>query len=233
MIRLIPMTEEQYTRWIAGAIVGYAEEHVRSGGWAEGEAVERATEETHQLLPNGLQTKNHYFFLAHDDELGSVGIVWYAIMDEEGKSAFLYDIEIQEQYRSRGFGTQTLQALEEAVRPLGVRRIKLHVFGHNEGAFRLYRRLGFVPTNISMIKVLATKISGEVGEPPPQVLVCKRARLCVRHSTIGASPTPIGPFILSTFLVFASHVARQGGSASGVAHLRHLARCPPLDSGLT
>ncbi len=128
------------------------------------EAVERATEKTHQLLPNGLQTKNHYFFSAHDDELGSVGIVWYAIMDEgEGKSAFIYDIEIQEQYRSRGFGTQTLHALEEAVRPLGVRRIKLHVFGHNEGAFRLYRRLGFVPTNISMVKVLATKISGEGG----------------------------------------------------------------------
>ena len=47
-----------------------------------------------------------------------------------------------------------MTALEETVRALGLDEIRLHVFGHNGAARALYRKLGFVETNVMMAKQL-------------------------------------------------------------------------------
>lgn len=37
---------------------------------------------------------------------------------------------------------------------IGLKSIRLHVFGHNKIARRLYEKLGYIETNIKMKKVL-------------------------------------------------------------------------------
>lgn len=68
--------------------------------------------------------------------------------------AFIYDIRMNEDVRSKRYGTQTLKALEEDAKGRGMTSISLHVFNHNEGAFLLYQRVGYRITNILMAKAL-------------------------------------------------------------------------------
>ena len=44
--------------------------------------------------------------------------------------------------------------LEDWCRSNGFTSIGLHVFGHNTGAWQLYKRMGYVETNVSMEKQL-------------------------------------------------------------------------------
>lgn len=46
-------------------------------------------------------------------------------------------------YRGRGVGTQLMQAAEDYAKRHGVRRLELEVFGKNEGAIGLFKRLGY------------------------------------------------------------------------------------------
>jgi RimJ/RimL family protein N-acetyltransferase len=46
-------------------------------------------------------------------------------------------------YRRRGVGTALLQAAVEWARAVGVSKLELHVFPHNEGAIALYEKFGF------------------------------------------------------------------------------------------
>ena len=46
-------------------------------------------------------------------------------------------------YRRRGIGRALMEAAEEWARDVGVRKIELHVFPHNEAALALYDRLGY------------------------------------------------------------------------------------------
>jgi len=68
----------------------------------------------------------------------------------------VYDIVIQQEYRRRGHAMRALQALEVEASLLGLAGAALQVFGYNEGAIALYRKLGFEPTNINMYKALPT-----------------------------------------------------------------------------
>lgn len=48
-----------------------------------------------------------------------------------------------------------MRLLEDQVRQVGLRRIGLHVFGHNAAAQALYRKVGYEVTNINMAKNVA------------------------------------------------------------------------------
>ena len=66
----------------------------------------------------------------------------------------IYDFLIYEEHRRKGYGKQTLVALEEKVKELGIETIALHVFGHNQAAIDLYQKTGYKMTNIQMQKKL-------------------------------------------------------------------------------
>lgn len=74
-------------------------------------------------------------------------------MERNGsRFAFIMDILIFEKYQGRGYGKETMAALDDEVRKLGLKQISLHVFGHNERAFRLYQKMGYEVTDIQMTK---------------------------------------------------------------------------------
>lgn len=154
MVDLKPMSEADFAAYIKVLVPDYAQERVKTGRWTAEESLTAAQAEFAQLLPNGLATENHYFFIIFaTEERESVGTLWFA--RQKGK-AFIYDIVIYEPFRRRGYATLTFRALENKVRQLGLSTISLHVLGYNHAARALYQKLGFIETNVMMSKTLDT-----------------------------------------------------------------------------
>jgi len=158
MVRLQPMTQEEYEDWRSLSIQDYARENVAAGRWSEGEAKSKAEREFASLLPNGRATEGHYVCCIVDENASEkVGMIWYALRQESGsRFVFVYDLRIHEEHRRRGYGTAALKRLEEETRGLGLDVISLHVFGHNKGARDLYRRAGYEEKSVLMSKKLST-----------------------------------------------------------------------------
>lgn len=151
-ITLTPMTEPDFQAYIAKAIQGYAREKIQAGNWTQDEAPERLRNQLESLLPQGIQTPNNYFFSLRDENGEKVGILWYASRPKQPGLAFIYDFEIYPPFRRRGFASQAIIALEQEAKSRGLKRIELHVFGHNTAARALYNKMGFVETNVMMTK---------------------------------------------------------------------------------
>jgi RimJ/RimL family protein N-acetyltransferase len=147
------MSPERYVTWHAYAVAGYAEENVKSGRWTEDEALSKSEADFQALLPDGLDTAGHELWSVVDTAGDEVGILWIAT-DRRPAYAFIYDIEMNPDRRGEGFGTAALLALDDWCRSNGITTIGLHVFGHNQGAWRLYQRMGYVETSVQMEKHL-------------------------------------------------------------------------------
>jgi len=153
MVRLTPMSEEEFRAFEAASIPNYAEENVRSGRWTPAEAPARSAAEFRRLLPEGRSTVDHHFFVARDDGGQRVGEVWYARLRAEGPpTVFIYWIGVDAPFRRRGHATHMLRLVEEAARALGAAQVGLHVFGDNAGAIETYRRAGFTAVDLVMSK---------------------------------------------------------------------------------
>ncbi|MBC8352065.1 MAG: GNAT family N-acetyltransferase [Planctomycetes bacterium] len=150
------MSDEAFTSYFENAVVGYAKDNIEAGRWPQVGAYERSRADFEESLPQGLQTPNNHLFEIVSKENGtSVGVLWFAVVEQHGiKSAFVYDIEIEPQYRRKGFAEAACNALESRVRELGLTNIGLHVFGNNMGAQALYKKLGFRVTGLNMLKVV-------------------------------------------------------------------------------
>lgn len=151
MIRLIPLSEPDYINWITRAIDDYAADKVRAGNWTRDEAFRLAQEEFHRLLPNGRSTPDTYLFSMENSETrDKVGVIWLGVRDAAQRRAFIFDFQVFEPYRRRGYGLLALKALDQFAAGLGITEIGLHVFGHNLPARILYEKAGYEITNINM-----------------------------------------------------------------------------------
>ena len=152
-VALVPMTNDAYLSWRERSLREYAAEHVRSGGWTAEEAPAKADEQFRQLMPDGLTTAGQFLWTIRDGAGDDVGVLWVGTERRPGH-AFIYDIEIVDERRGQGLGSAAMLALEEWARATGIATIGLHVFGHNAGAWQLYKRLGYIETNVQMEKRL-------------------------------------------------------------------------------
>ncbi|MEY9093361.1 GNAT family N-acetyltransferase [Paenibacillus sp. RC84] len=156
MVALEPMSPEQFNEWLQLSVKEYAESKTKAGNVAVEKALEGSAREFKELLPDGLNTADSYIFNATDEESNQiVGTLWIKIRSEQ-QEVFIYGIRMSEDFRGKGFGKQTLQALEAFIKERGFPlKISLHVFGDNEIALNLYRSAGFEATNIRMSKVIS------------------------------------------------------------------------------
>jgi ribosomal protein S18 acetylase RimI-like enzyme len=155
MVRLIPMSETDFQVYLAYAINDYAQEHIKAGNWHPSDALQKSEKAYQQLLPQGLASKNQNLYSIQANETGAkVGILWFAVKEGPPLSAFIYDFRVYEEYRRRGYATQSLKAIEKKVKELGIDTISLHVFGHNQAAIALYKKMGYECTNMEMAKKL-------------------------------------------------------------------------------
>lgn len=158
VMRLAPMTEEEFAAYLARAVRSYADEHARAGDVEPEDALERAQKDYDELLPEGLRSKNQHLFTLTHETLGAIGLIWFELRERHGrKSAFLFDIAIREDLRGQGFGRRALELLDERLRELGAGSVGLSVSGYNHAARALYEKMGYQITRMGMRKELAEK----------------------------------------------------------------------------
>lgn len=152
------MTEREFEHWQEVLAAEYAAEQVSAGRWAADGAVERALAENAELLPQGVETPRMLFLSAVVDA-EPVGRAWVALDHPRGAPdcAFLYDIEIDEPHRGRGWGAQLLAAAEAAAVEAGLPKLELNVFGGNRAAISLYTRAGYDVVTQQMRKSLTPR----------------------------------------------------------------------------
>ena len=155
MSALRPMSDLEFTTWLAEAVPAYAADKVASGQWAKDAALDLSKKEHDQLLPQGLLSADNHLYSIVDAEGAAVGVLWFAVRSKfNARIAYVFDIDVWPEHQRRGHGTRAFAALESEVQRLGLAGIALHVFGHNTGARALYAKLGFQPTNISLYKAV-------------------------------------------------------------------------------
>jgi RimJ/RimL family protein N-acetyltransferase len=151
MVKLEPLQQEEFERFLEREIRNYAEDHVRNGNWSADGALERSKAEFAHYLPDGIHSKDQYLYSILDDRDEKIGVLWVQVKDQ---NAFIFDFVIDEAFRGRGYGKQALAAMDEKLKSMNVDSVALHVFGDNVAAQELYKKAGFQITGIHMKKIL-------------------------------------------------------------------------------
>jgi ribosomal protein S18 acetylase RimI-like enzyme len=150
-VTLRPMTDPEYDVWREHAIAGYAAAIGPARGLDPQAALQSASDETSKLLPDGRSTAGHLLWTARH-EGDPIGTLW--ISTGSPSAAFIFSVEVDEQYRGRGFGRSIMLAAEQECRLRGFSRLELNVFGDNHTAVALYESLGYHVTSQQMRKEL-------------------------------------------------------------------------------
>ncbi|MEK5025545.1 GNAT family N-acetyltransferase [Paenibacillus sp. FSL M7-1046] len=156
MIKLVQMDEMAFQFFWSQSTRDYAEDKIKAGAWDAETALRQSQEEMVRFLPKGLHTDGAYLYSVMETESNTqAGYIWFNVTEARtGREAFIYDIYIFEPYQGKGYGKQALLALDESAREMGVSKIGLHVFGQNNRAFELYKKMGYLVTDITMSKTL-------------------------------------------------------------------------------
>ena len=154
-LRLRPMRADEFRVYHRHSVAAYAEHMVRNVKLSPEAAQARSAAVFHDLLPEGLRTRNHRIEVAEDEHGERVGVLWFARrVTPAGDIAYLFDIEVEEAMRGRGHGRRLMELFEQEVGALGLGRIELNVFGHNDVARNLYENLGYVEMSRQLFKEL-------------------------------------------------------------------------------
>jgi RimJ/RimL family protein N-acetyltransferase len=153
-LALRPVRAEDFAAWRDTELTEYAQDISENGDTPVDAARRKAEADMTEILPQGLETPNHWMFvLEHDDE--AVGRLWLAEREIDGRRAmFIFDIHVDAGFRGRGFGRAAMQFVEREALARDIHRVELNVFGGNAVARGLYRSLGYVERSVRMAKDL-------------------------------------------------------------------------------
>lgn len=158
-LTLRPMADAEYEAFHLKLVAEYAQVNVEAGNWLEEESVEFSKKALNQLLPQGRDTPRVLLLSADNSSGEYVGYLWIGL-DRPGTSkpgAWIYDIEVAQEQRGKGYGRALLRAAEEETLKNGVPTLGLNVFGNNQVARRLYESSGYSITQIAMSKQLGVE----------------------------------------------------------------------------
>lgn len=146
-LQLRPMEEEEFVAWLPLLRDDYAEDLVRDYGMSADKARAQAVAEI-----DGQRSAGHSVFVIEVERM-PVGHLWLVERrDAYEPTLVVYDIDVDESYRGRGYGKAAMVFAEEEARRRGFTRIALHVGARNDGARNLYRSLGFEENEVAMSK---------------------------------------------------------------------------------
>ena len=147
------MDEADFGPYLDRLIRSYSVDNIRAGRWSEKEALVESRKEILRSLPAGRETANQFFFtIAAGPTEEKVGAIWLGL---EPRGGFVVDLIIFELFRRRGYAHEAMLLLEQFAREKGAGKLSLQVFGENQGARKLYAKLGYTETNVFMSKMLA------------------------------------------------------------------------------
>ncbi|MGW1883696.1 GNAT family N-acetyltransferase [Streptomyces sp. NPDC001970] len=150
-----PMTEGEFQDWLATAVDSYTREWA-TRGVPHDEARAKSEADHRDLLPDGLATRGAWIDVLVADADGTVvGHVWLAEREVRPgeRGAYVYDVEVGEPYRGRGYGRALMLLAERVARAeAGASLLGLHVFAGNAPALGLYESLGYRTSQIHYYK---------------------------------------------------------------------------------
>jgi ribosomal protein S18 acetylase RimI-like enzyme len=145
-LSLVELSPVDFARRRASLITSYACAIMTPRELTEAEAAAEAARDVAERLPRGAATRGQLMRKALVDGT-EVGWIWVSLpgpaMPEQ---AWINDVEVDPEFRSRGYAAAIITAAEAELAGLGVSRLGLNVFGDNTTAIRLYQRLGFAVT---------------------------------------------------------------------------------------
>ncbi|MDJ0520770.1 MAG: GNAT family N-acetyltransferase [Planctomycetota bacterium] len=143
-----PLTATEYDVYIDATTTMYAGEIAIAAELTGEEALALARKQIGGILTEGLATPGHDFLRVVDAEGEDAGTLWLGPRKEDPlpePTLYIYDIVVDPDRRGQGLGTAVLAWVEEEARRRDLLGISLSVVAHNEGAIRLYTRLGYEP----------------------------------------------------------------------------------------
>jgi ribosomal protein S18 acetylase RimI-like enzyme len=158
-LKLVEMDPDDFARRRGPAVATYARAIMTSRGLTAAEAAQEAERTVYDHLPRGSAARSQLLRKAMVDGT-EVGWIWVSLPGPTRPGmAWISNIEVDPDFRSRGYAAEMITATAADLIDLGVPRLALNVFGDNEIAARLYRRLGF--------EVTAQQYSRALTEIPP------------------------------------------------------------------
>lgn len=156
MLKMIPMSTADFERFRESSAADYVDQCRLTGLPSLATSQAEALASLDALLPLGAATPGHYLMLLEEQENGAgVGMIWFGeVREDDTTSAFLYDLYIDPAWRRRGFAQAALALLLEEIRLRGIASLSLNVFAGNAAAQALYRKAGFVASEITMVRSL-------------------------------------------------------------------------------
>lgn len=153
-VTLTPMDNADFVTFAERAVAEYGQGMVTAGEWDQEEASQKSRSVFEQLLPQGLLTENNQLWVIKDEDR-RVGELWVAQRHAGTRPiAFILDIYIEPGERRQGYARQSMLAAESWARQARCEEVRLHVFGRNDAARRLYEQLGYGVASLMMAKPL-------------------------------------------------------------------------------
>jgi ribosomal protein S18 acetylase RimI-like enzyme len=148
------MTEAEFASWRVEAVESFAADLARALDSPIDTARVRAAAQFEGEFAEGVTSQGHWVFVVMDADGAAVGTLWLGLHPQRPGAGFVYDLEIVERLRQRGYGRAAMLAAEEFLRAEGLTEIGLNVFGFNAPARHVYESLGYQITSIQMRKAI-------------------------------------------------------------------------------
>ena len=137
------MNEKSYNTIKRDMIKNLAETFIQTKKANELTAISLAEKELNGILTEGVKTKNHNLYVVKKDSQ-KIGYLWYFIITHNNETfPFVMEINIDKQYRNKGYEKQTMLLLEKETINLGYNKIRLHVLLNNTTAYNMYKNLNY------------------------------------------------------------------------------------------
>jgi ribosomal protein S18 acetylase RimI-like enzyme len=154
-LRLQPATADEIDAWLPRVAAEYAADIAASGSLPTQLARQKADNEIRaQRAPGPARDSQLFFRLIDGEQL--VGWLWLAVPVPGGDPAMAWVnyVQVDEEFRDRGYGTQAMLLAEEQAAARGMTSVGLNVLSSNTVARDLYDSLGYQVTAQQMKKVL-------------------------------------------------------------------------------
>ena len=139
------MTQSEFEEVYDWSVKYHAKELVEEIDISEEDAVSETIEELKYMLPDGLDTPDHYLMTIIEEDSGeAVGFVWTLHEEfQERQQSFVCDFAIWEPHRRKGYATEALSLVEKAAAEAGCEESVLFVRDINIAARALYAKCGY------------------------------------------------------------------------------------------
>ena len=138
-------TEKEYEAFCRMSIAHHVAERMEECAMPQDDATIQAKIEFAGMLPDGLNTKNHYLMtIVEEGNKEVVGFIWTIHEYTDGlKQSFVCDFVILDSKRRNGYAAATLSLTEKMALEAGCLESVLYVAENNYPAKAIYRKCGY------------------------------------------------------------------------------------------